>query len=164
MIFFFLTIRQPQRSTQSRSSAASDVYKRQTRDIAFGRLYATRSGDKGGCANMGVWGNTDASYEFLCRFLTVDKFKELLPDTKPFAIDRYQMRNLKALNFYIHGILGEGVSSNSRLDPQAKTLGEYLRSKVVPVPVSLLGAEGSIPASYLDRHKPSQWRGTLAKL
>jgi hypothetical protein len=106
-------------------------------EIPFGRLFGTRSGDKGGCANLGVWAKTDAAYAWLHANLTVDKFKSLLADTAPYEIDRYELPNLRALNFYIHGILGDGVSSNNRLDGQAKSLGEYLRAKTIEVPAEL---------------------------
>ena len=55
-----------------------------------------------------------------------------------FDIERYEMPNLKALNFYIHDVLGEGVSSNHRIDKQAKSLGEYLRAKYIDAPSSLV--------------------------
>ena len=104
----------------------------------FGRLYGARSGDKGGCANCGVWARTDASYSFLHEYLTVEQFKKLLPDMAEYQIERYDMPNLKALNFYIHDILKDGVSSNNRIDGQAKTLCEYLRAKTIEVPQVLL--------------------------
>ncbi|MFV2089870.1 MAG: exopolyphosphatase, partial [Pseudomonadales bacterium] len=107
------------------------------RQIPLGRLFGTRSGDKGGCANVGIWGKTDTAYAFLQQFLTVERLQALLPDLATFEIDRYELPNLKALNFYIHGILGEGVSANNRLDGQAKSLGEYLRSRTVEVPGDL---------------------------
>ena len=110
--------------------------------VPFGRLYGTRSGDKGGCANVGVWAKTDAAYAFLQAYLSVDRLKSLLPDVAPYDIDRYEMPNLKALNFYIHGILGEGVSANNRLDGQAKSLGEYLRSRTISVPAALAEEAG----------------------
>ncbi len=114
-----------------------DVPRGETVKIPFGRLFGTRSGDKGGCANLGVWAKDAASYGFLHQFLTVDKFKALLADTAEFEIDRYDLPNLDALNFYIHGILGEGVSSSVRMDGQAKTMGEYLRAKIIEVPTVL---------------------------
>jgi len=46
--------------------------------------------------------------------------------------------NLRALNFVVHGLLGEGVAASTRFDPQGKGLGEWLRSRVVDVPVELL--------------------------
>ncbi|MCB1684479.1 MAG: DUF1446 domain-containing protein [Pseudomonadales bacterium] len=110
--------------------------------IPLGRLYGTRSGDKGGCANVGIWGKTDTAYAFLAEFLTVEKLKALMPDVAQYEIDRYEMPNLKALNFYIHGILGDGVSANNRLDGQAKSMGEYLRSRIVDVPAELAAEVG----------------------
>ncbi|MCG8335428.1 MAG: DUF1446 domain-containing protein [Proteobacteria bacterium] len=104
----------------------------------FGRAFATRSGDKGGNANLGVWGQSPEAYVFLNRFLTADKLKELLPDLQPFEIERYELPNLLAVNFYIKGVLGEGVAASVRNDPQAKTLGEYLRAKIVDLPKSIL--------------------------
>jgi hypothetical protein len=106
--------------------------------IPFGRLFGTRSGDKGGNANIGVWAKTPQAFGFLYDFLTVDTFQALLSDTADFHIDRYELPNLYALNFYIHGILGEGVSSSVRVDGQAKTMGEYLRAKVIDVPAELV--------------------------
>lgn len=105
--------------------------------IPFGRLYGTRSGDKGGNANLGVWAKTDEAYSFLYEFLSVEKLKELLPDTAEFKITRYDMANIKSLNFYIEGILGEGVAASTRSDGQAKSLGEYIRAKYVEVPASI---------------------------
>lgn len=106
--------------------------------IPFGRVYATRSGDKGGNANLGVWGKTPEAYAFLKEFLTTKKLKELLKDMNRYEIERYEIPNLYAVNFYIRGVLGEGVAASLRSDPQAKTLGEYLRAKVVDVPESIV--------------------------
>ena len=109
------------------------------KSIFFGDIYGTRSGDKGGCANLGVWAKNSKSYAFLNKFLSVKKLKELLPDLKNFDIERYELSNINSLNFYIHDILEDGVSSNNRKDSQAKSLGEYLRAKVIKVPNSILG-------------------------
>ena len=109
------------------------------KSIFFGDIYGTRSGDKGGCANLGVWAKNSKSYAFLNKFLSVKKLKELLPDLKNFNIERYELSNINSLNFYIHDILEDGVSSNNRKDSQAKSLGEYLRAKVIKVPNSILG-------------------------
>lgn len=110
----------------------------QTVKTPFGRVYATRSGDKGGNANLGVWGKTPQAYAFLKDFLTIAKLKELLRDMAPYHIERYEFPNLLALNFYIRGVLGEGAAASLRSDPQAKTLGEYLRAKLVDIPESLV--------------------------
>ena len=108
------------------------------KEIPLGKIFGTRSGDKGGCANLGIWAKTDDAFSFLNSFLTVKKLKELLPDLSSFKIDRYDLPNIKSLNFYIHGILQDGISSNNRKDGQAKSLGEYLRAKYIKVPKLLL--------------------------
>ncbi|HIF19714.1 MAG TPA: DUF1446 domain-containing protein [Gammaproteobacteria bacterium] len=109
-----------------------------TEEIYFGRLIGARSGDKGGCANLGVWVKSEKAYSFLYHFLTVQKLKELLSDLTDYKIERFDFPNLKAVNFYIHGILGDGASSNTKVDALAKSLGEYLRAKKVNVPKELL--------------------------
>lgn len=108
-----------------------------TVDIALGRLFGTRSGDKGGNANIGVWAPDDVSYAWLRTFLTVDRLKALLPDAEPFTVARHALPNLRALNFVIVGLLGEGVASSTRMDRQAKGLGEYLGCKTIRVPAWL---------------------------
>ena len=110
----------------------------ETEKMPFGALYGARSGDKGGCANIGIWAKTDIAYSFLYEFLTVEKLKELLPDLNTFKIDRYDLPNIKSLNFYVHGILEDGVSSNNRVDGQAKSLGEYLRAKIINIPTAVI--------------------------
>ena len=109
----------------------------ETVKVPFGRLFGTRSGDKGGNANCGVWALTDDSYSFLHEFLTVEKLKALCPDLAAYDIERFELPNLKALNFYIKGILGTGAASNHRIDKQAKSMGEYLRAKMIDVPESI---------------------------
>jgi hypothetical protein len=104
----------------------------------LGQLFGARSGDKGGCANIGIWAKKESAFSFLNEFLTVEKLKELMPDLAEFQIDRYELPNILSLNFYIHGILQDGVSSNTRKDGQAKSLGEYLRAKYIEIPQSLL--------------------------
>jgi hypothetical protein len=110
--------------------------------IPFGRIYGARSGDKGGAANCGVWARSDAAWAFLDRYLTVEEFKRLCPDMARYEIDRYEMPNLRALNFYIRGVLGAGAASNSRIDRQAKSLGEYLRAKMIDAPKVLADKVG----------------------
>lgn len=104
----------------------------------LGKVFAARSGDKGGNANLGVWAKTPEAYAFLRDFLTPEKLKDLLPDCAPYETERFELSNLLAVNFYIHGILGDGVAASTRSDPQAKTLGEYLRAKVIEMPASIV--------------------------
>jgi hypothetical protein len=104
----------------------------------LGRVFASRSGDKGGNANLGVWARTPEGYAWLEKYLTPEKLKEIMKDLKSFEIERYELPNLLAVNFYIRGILGDGVASSLRMDPQAKTLGEYFRAKVVEMPKNIV--------------------------
>ncbi len=106
--------------------------------VPLGRLVGTRSGDKGGHANLGMWARTDATFAWLQSFMTEARLHELLPDTASHEIDRVVLPNLRAINFVIRGFLGEGVASSAKWDPQAKTLGEYVRAKTVMAPESLL--------------------------
>ena len=118
------------------------IKKEDEKEIYFGEIYGTRSGDKGGCANLGVWAKNADSFAFLHDFLTVKKLKELLPDLNQYKIERFELANINSLNFYIHDILQDGVSSNDKKDGQAKSLGEYLRAKKVKVPQSIIGDIG----------------------
>jgi hypothetical protein len=105
--------------------------------MPFGRLFGARSGDKGGNANLGVWARQPEAYAFLRTYLSVDRLKSLLPDVAACEVERYELPNLMALNFYIKGFLGEGVAASLKSDPQAKTLGEYLRAKSIDIPTEL---------------------------
>ena len=122
-----------------------------TRRLPLGTVFGARSGDKGGSANVGVWARSDAGYAWLDRNLTVELFKELVPEAAELDVRRYELPNLRALNFLVAGILGDGVASNTRPDAQAKGLGEYLRSRVVDLPEALLtdapggGGQGRAP-------------------
>jgi hypothetical protein len=112
-----------------------------TTRIALGRVFGARSGDKGGNANIGVWARSDDAYLWLHRFLTVERLRELMPtETAGLAVARYELPNLRALNFVVVGLLGRGVAASTRSDPQAKGLGEYLRAKVVEIPSRLVDA------------------------
>ena len=109
-----------------------------TKRAPLGTVVGARSGDKGGDANLGVWARTDAGWAWLNAFLSVDRLKELLPECAPLKVQRVMLPNLRALNFVIEGLLGRGVAASTRFDPQAKALGEWLRSRLVDIPEALL--------------------------
>jgi hypothetical protein len=109
-----------------------------TRDAPLGLVAGARSGDKGGNANVGVWARTPEAYAWLERFLSSERLKELLVEARELEVERHPLPNLLAINFVLKGLLGDGVAASLRADPQAKSLGEYLRAKLVPIPVSLL--------------------------
>jgi hypothetical protein len=104
----------------------------------LGRVAAARSGDKGGNANVGVWTRDPAAFGWLREYLTADRVKQLIPEAAALPVHRYELPNLSALNFVLVGLLGDGVAASARPDPQAKGLGEYLRSRLVDIPASLL--------------------------
>ena len=105
----------------------------------IGQVVGARSGDKGGTANLGVFARTAEGYAWLAAFLTVERLRELMPhETATLEVRRYALPNLWSLNFLIVGLLEEGVAGSSRLDAQAKSLGEYLRAKVVDLPLALV--------------------------
>ncbi|WP_082680896.1 acyclic terpene utilization AtuA family protein [Mycolicibacterium novocastrense] len=109
----------------------------ETRRAPLGLIAGARSGDKGGSANIGVWVRTDPQWRWLSHMLTIDKLRELLPETADLPVSRHLLPNLRAVNFVIEGILGEGVAYQARFDPQAKGLAEWLRSRSVDIPVEL---------------------------
>jgi hypothetical protein len=115
-----------------------------TARLPLGAAFGARSGDKGGDANVGIWARDQQGYRWLEGRLDVARFKALVPEAAGLEVRRYELPNLLALNFVVAGLLGEGVSSSTRFDPQAKGLGEYLRAKIVDLPVALTrrGAEG----------------------
>ncbi len=106
--------------------------------VPLGTIAGARSGDKGGNANVGVWVRTDDQWKWLAHNLTVEMLKELLPEAADLNVTRYQLPHLRAVNFVIEGILGQGVASQARFDPQAKGIGEWLRSRHIDIPISLL--------------------------
>jgi len=109
-----------------------------TRRAPLGVLYGARSGDKGGDANLGVFARSDPAWAWLDRFLTTAKLQELLPETADLRVDRFRLPAIRSLNFVLHGLLQEGVAASTRQDPQAKSLGEWLRARVVDLPEALL--------------------------
>lgn len=109
-----------------------------TRRAPLGTIAGARSGDKGGSANVGVWVRTDEQWRWLAHTLTVDKLRELLPETADLPVTRHLLPNLRAVNFVIEGILGQGVAYQARFDPQAKGLGEWLRSRHLDIPEELI--------------------------
>jgi hypothetical protein len=109
-----------------------------TRRVPLGAIAGARSGDKGGSANVGVWVRSDAAFDWLVHWLDIATFQRLLPETGSLPVVRHVLPNLRAVNFVVDGLLGEGVASNARHDPQAKAVGEWLRSRYVEVPEALL--------------------------
>jgi hypothetical protein len=106
----------------------------------LGHLFGTRSGDKGGHANLGIFARSDKAWAWLDGFLTIEEFQRLLPETASLVVDRYRLANLRSLNFVVHDLLDEGVAASTRQDAQAKGLGEWLRSRYAQIPSTLLAS------------------------
>lgn len=141
-----------------------------TQRLPLGTFVGARSGDKGGDANVGAWvvdpveaaavalahgegaglevtdeavALADERFAWLLTVLTEDGVRALLPEARDLAIEVHPLANLRAVNIVIHGLLGRGVAETTRVDPQAKGLGEHLRARLVDIPVALLDPEAS---------------------
>jgi hypothetical protein len=109
-----------------------------TRRAPLGVIAGARSGDKGGSANVGVWVRSDDQWRWLAHTLTPDRLRELLPEAAELPVTRHLFPALRAVNFVIDGLLGRGVAYQARFDPQAKGLGEWLRSRHIDIPERFL--------------------------
>ncbi|MDX3854638.1 acyclic terpene utilization AtuA family protein [Streptomyces sp. AK02-01A] len=109
-----------------------------TRTAPLGLIAGARSGDKGGDANVGVWARSEDAWRWLAHELTAARFQQLIPESRDLTVVRHLLPNLRALNFTVEGLLGEGVAARARFDPGAKALGEWLRARHVPLPKTLL--------------------------
>ena len=106
--------------------------------VPLGRIAGARSGDKGGDANLGLFVRDDAAWAWMDRHLTVDRLRVLVPEAADLPIERHRLPAIRSLNFVIRGLLGEGVAASSRQDGQAKSLGEWVRARIVDLPMALL--------------------------
>ncbi|WP_319198619.1 acyclic terpene utilization AtuA family protein [Streptomyces sp. DK15] len=128
----------PANSTLPQSPASPHTPPAPTTRAPLGAVAGARSGDKGGDANIGVWVESAPAWDWLLRTLTVDTLRTLLPETAELPVTRHELPHLRALNFTVTGILGAGVASGQRFDPQAKALGEWLRARRLDIPTDLL--------------------------
>jgi hypothetical protein len=108
-----------------------------TRRLPLGTLVGARSGDKGGNANVGLWVRDDAAYPWLAALITEDTVRQLLPEVAELPVRITRLPNIRAVNVVVDGLLGLGAAYHARFDPQAKGLGEWLRSRHVEIPVGL---------------------------
>ena len=113
-----------------------------TRHMPLGTFVHARSGDKGGDANVGLWVGQgplrETRAQWLAQFITVDRVRSLVPEAADLDIEVFALPNLGGVNVLVHGLLGDGVAASTRFDPQAKALGEWLRSRRANIPEELL--------------------------
>jgi hypothetical protein len=124
--------------TQAEGHGSWDLADRPTVRGPLGLLANARSGDKGGNANVGLWVDHTDAWAWLRDTMSTQRFTELLPETAHLAVDRFELPNLYALNFVVHGLLDGGATEARRFDKQAKALGEWLRARHVLLPLDLL--------------------------
>jgi hypothetical protein len=125
-----------------------------TRRVPLGVLAGARSGDKGGACTLGVYTRTDSAYSWLATYLTTERLSDLLPEAAELAVTREVLPNVRAVLFQIPGLLGQGVAAATRFDPQAKSVGEWLRSRHVEAPVELLEDPASVGAGRPAEGRP----------
>jgi hypothetical protein len=96
--------------------------------IPLSQIAHTRSGDKGDTCNVGVIANDESHYAILLREVTAERVKRHFGDLVRGEVERFELPNLGALNFLLHGALGGGGTVSLRTDAQGKTFGAGLLS------------------------------------
>ncbi|MEO9324021.1 acyclic terpene utilization AtuA family protein [Nocardioides sp. C4-1] len=141
------TVAQPETDHGRRPSPYPAPVDTLTRRAPLGSFVHARSGDKGGDANLGLWVVNDGSEKYadrvtwLTKLITPRKVRELVPEAADLpddAVEVFVLPNLGAVNVLLRGLLGEGVAASTRFDPQAKGLGEWVRSRMVHIQEGLL--------------------------
>ena len=97
-----------------------------------------RSGDKGDSSNVGVFVLNEEAFELIGRELTAERVKAHFGEIVKGRVDRYELPNLRALNFILHDSLGGGGSESLKNDAQGKTHGQALLLMEIEVPDDLL--------------------------
>jgi hypothetical protein len=101
--------------------------------VPLSQIAHTRSGDKGDTCNIGVIALREADYPVLAREVTAERVKRHFGDLVQGAVERYELSNLGALNFLLHGALGGGGTVSLRTDAQGKTFGAALLALEIEV-------------------------------
>jgi len=94
--------------------------------VPLSQIAHTRSGDKGDTCNIGVIALDERHYPVLVREVTVDRVKRHFGELVKGNVERFELPNLGALNFLLHGALGGGGTVSLRTDAQGKTFGAGL--------------------------------------
>ena len=97
-------------------------------------LAHARSGDKGDTANVGVIARRPEHYPLLARLLTTDRVARHFAGMITGPVERFELPNLGALNFLLHGALGGGGTLSLKTDAQGKTLSTALLRLELEVP------------------------------
>ncbi len=127
-------------ATARSTGGPTQAIRGRSHDTRHARLIAiayARSGDKGDSANIGVAARSDAAYEFLRGALTAEVVAEYYKGLCKGGVVRYEMPNLRALNFVLKEALGGGGTLSLRVDHQGKTLAQGLLRMELDVPVEV---------------------------
>ena len=108
--------------------------------LPLGRILYARAGDKGSNCNVGFFPMNEAVWPWLRSFLSTEKFIELIgnEDYKGQKIERMEFQDLWAVHFLLHDWLDRGVVANATYDILGKFIAEYIRAKVVDIPIKFL--------------------------
>ena len=107
--------------------------------IALSRIAHGRSGDKGDTANVGIIAYDERHYPILVREVTAERVKAHFGNFVHGNVERYELPNLGALNFLLHGALGGGGTLSFRIDAQGKTYSAGLLRMEIEVDEHELG-------------------------
>jgi hypothetical protein len=111
-----------------------------TKKARLGDVTLARSGDKGANINFGLFVRRPEHYSWLQSFMTRQRMQDLIGPIdwrEDFYIERMEFPNLNSVHFVIYGPLGRGVTSCRLLDALGKGFADYIRDKVVDVPVKI---------------------------
>lgn len=106
--------------------------------IRLAEIAHARSGDKGDGSNVGLIANSDAAFELIRREVTADRVKSFFQHFVHGRVERYEVPNLRALNFILHDSLGGGGTASLKTDAQGKTHGQGLLQMEIEVSEELL--------------------------
>ncbi len=98
-------------------------------EIAHGR-----SGDKGDAANVGIIAFDENGYKIIKKYLTIEKVKEHFAGICFGKVERFELPNIRALNFLLHNTLGGGGTVSLKHDAQGKTLAAALLRMELEIP------------------------------
>lgn len=111
--------------------------------VPLSQIAHGRSGDKGNHANVAVIAYTDAGFTWLREHLTAEVVAAYFAPLGASRVERFEVENVRALNFVLYDVLAGGASRSLRTDTQGKTLAVALLRMPVDVPALLANVEAS---------------------
>lgn len=106
--------------------------------VKLEQVALARSGDKGDASNVGLIARSPALYEAIREQVTAERVREHFRDVCRGEVERFEVPNLRALNFILHDSLGGGGTESLKTDAQGKTHGQGLLQMEIEVPEELL--------------------------